>query len=45
LTPTFIAVGFMLVFTTDLIASVEKLILDFTSSLNRFSVLVRTASE
>ena len=45
LTPKFIAVGFMLVFTTDLIASAEKLILDFTSSFNRFSVLVRTASE
>ena len=45
LTPTFIAVGFMFDFTTVLIASVVRLLLDFTSVLNRLSVLVRTASE
>jgi len=45
LTPTFIVVGFMLVFTTDLIASVDRLFLDFTSRLNRLSLLVRNAWE
>ena len=45
LTPTFIAVGFMFDFTTVLIASVVRLLSDFTSILNRVSVLLRTASE
>jgi len=42
---TFNVVGFMFVFTTVLIASVVRLLLDLTRSLNRLSDLERRASE